>query len=289
MSAKRRNQTAALIVPYTSETATDLPLRVVPEATAINVESSGTAQSSKKSKQAKTLKKKRSTVKNRIVQQKTAKKQSSKVKLAARRLTKKTVPSLTGNARPQLVPAEQTSALEFHTEMTPDPNADLTRPASPVLVMPEDKAVEPETMAHAEMSLDRNAEELCISGENDAITLSETHDPIAGPLPVSAEEQEKLGFLQALALQWTRLLHALTQTWNWTQQKLKSNQLKKRLRICESVSLGDKRFIAVIQVDGEQFLVGGSSSSVATLAHLEPRREFSDVFRSRCEQDLSRA
>src|SRR5580698_3325679 len=64
MSAKRRNQTAALIVPYTSETATDLPLRVVPEATAINVESSGTDQSSKKSKQAKTLKKKRSTVKN---------------------------------------------------------------------------------------------------------------------------------------------------------------------------------------------------------------------------------
>jgi len=283
MTAKRRNQTAALIVPYTSETA-DLAGRVVPEATAINVESSGADQNSKNSKQTKTLKKKKPAVKNRIVLQETAKRQSSKVKLVARKRAKKTVSSFTEKARPQLVPAEQTPALEFHTEMTPDPHADFTQPASPVLVMPADKAVEPETMVHTEMILDHNAEESCISAENDALRRQEA---IADPLPPLTEE--KPGFLQALAVQWTRLLHALTKTWNWTQQKLKSNQLKKRLRVCESVSLGDKRFIAVIQVDGEQFLVGGSSSSVATLAHLEPRREFSDVFRSRCEQDLSRA
>jgi len=59
--------------------------------------------------------------------------------------------------------------------------------------------------------------------------------------------------------------------------------------VCESVSLGEKRFVAVIQVDGQQFLVGGSSSSVPTLAHLEPVREFSDVFQQSYEQDLSRA
>jgi hypothetical protein len=42
-------------------------------------------------------------------------------------------------------------------------------------------------------------------------------------------------------------------------------------------------------VDGEQFLVGGSSNSVSTLAHLEPRPEFSDVFRTRCEQGVGQA
>jgi Flagellar biosynthesis protein, FliO len=81
----------------------------------------------------------------------------------------------------------------------------------------------------------------------------------------------------------------LTQGWSWMQQKLKSPRGKKRLRVCESVSLGEKRFVAVIQVDGEQFLVGGSASSVSTLAHLERSREFSDVFERHCKQDLSPA
>jgi hypothetical protein len=85
------------------------------------------------------------------------------------------------------------------------------------------------------------------------------------------------------------LVSLLTQGWNWTQQKLKSPRGKKRLRVCESVSLGEKRFVAVIQVDGEQFLVGGSASSVSTLAHLERSREFSEVFERHCNQDLSPA
>lgn len=100
---------------------------------------------------------------------------------------------------------------------------------------------------------------------------------------------ERKGFRSAFADFWTRLAARTTQAWIWTQQKLKSQQGRKRLRVCESVSLGEKRFVAVIQIDGEQFLVGGSSSSVATLAHLERPREFSDVFQRQCEQDLSRA
>jgi flagellar biogenesis protein FliO len=70
---------------------------------------------------------------------------------------------------------------------------------------------------------------------------------------------------------------------------LKSQHAKKRLRVCETVSLGEKRFVAVIQVDGEQFLVGGSSSSVSTLAHLESAPQFSDVLRQQARQDMSQA
>jgi len=68
-------------------------------------------------------------------------------------------------------------------------------------------------------------------------------------------------------------------SWSRLQQRLKSQQAKKRLRVCETVSLGEKRFIAVIQVDGEQFLVGGSSSSVSTLAHLEQPCGFPESLR----------
>ena len=106
-----------------------------------------------------------------------------------------------------------------------------------------------------------------------AITPSET--PVQDLLP----PPEPQTIRRSLAFQWNAFLQVLCKGWNWLQQRVKTQQSKKRLRVCESVSLGEKRFIAVVQVDGEQFLVGGSSSSVSTLAHLEQPREFSDVFR----------
>jgi flagellar biogenesis protein FliO len=47
----------------------------------------------------------------------------------------------------------------------------------------------------------------------------------------------------------------------------------RRLRVAETVSLGEKRFVSILQVDGEQFLVGGSSSNVVLLAKLEAKAE----------------
>ncbi len=83
----------------------------------------------------------------------------------------------------------------------------------------------------------------------------------------------------------SRILHCLTTVWKWTRRHIRTGQPKKRLRVCESVSLGEKRFVAVIEVDGEQFLVGGASSSVATLARLEPAQEFSQALQQRWAQD----
>lgn len=79
--------------------------------------------------------------------------------------------------------------------------------------------------------------------------------------------------------------HWLAEVWNWTRTQLVFRQAKKRLRVCETVSLGEKRFVAVIEVDGKQFLVGGASGSVATLARLEPAQEFSEVLKRRWSQD----
>lgn len=86
-----------------------------------------------------------------------------------------------------------------------------------------------------------------------------------------------------------RVLSCLAMAWSWTRRHLGSGQPKKRLRVCESVSLGEKRFVAVIEIDGEQFLVGGASSSVATLARLEPKQEFSQVLERRWAQDPMQA
>jgi len=108
--------------------------------------------------------------------------------------------------------------------------------------------------------------------------------PLAGETTVRLEAAAQ----ETVPTPWARFLTLLLQAWQWAQTKFKTHQVKKRLRVCESVSLGEKRFIAVIQVDGEQFLVGGSSNSVSTLAHLDKPKEFPDIFRG-YEQDLSRA
>lgn len=43
----------------------------------------------------------------------------------------------------------------------------------------------------------------------------------------------------------------------------------KKLRLMETVSLGEKRFVAVIEVDGQRLLIGGGASGVSLLRSLE--------------------
>jgi flagellar biogenesis protein FliO len=56
--------------------------------------------------------------------------------------------------------------------------------------------------------------------------------------------------------------------WHRAQRVLKSRQ-SRRLRVRESLSLGDHRFLAVIEFDRQEFLVGGSGSSLSLLARVQ--------------------
>lgn len=42
----------------------------------------------------------------------------------------------------------------------------------------------------------------------------------------------------------------------------------RQLRLCETLALGERRFLAVIECERQKFLIGGSGSSVALLAQL---------------------
>ena len=57
----------------------------------------------------------------------------------------------------------------------------------------------------------------------------------------------------------------LSRSVRWLQQRGSS---KKRLHMIETVSLGEKRFVALVKVDGREFLLGGAPSSVGMLADL---------------------
>lgn len=48
-----------------------------------------------------------------------------------------------------------------------------------------------------------------------------------------------------------------------------SRRPPRRLRLCETLSLGEKRFVAVIEFDGLRFLVGATPASMVLLERLD--------------------
>jgi flagellar biogenesis protein FliO len=48
---------------------------------------------------------------------------------------------------------------------------------------------------------------------------------------------------------------------------------RRQLHLCETLALGDKRFVAVIEFQEQKLLIGGTSSSLTMLARL-PNQEY---------------
>jgi flagellar biogenesis protein FliO len=58
----------------------------------------------------------------------------------------------------------------------------------------------------------------------------------------------------------------------------------RRLRLCESLPLGEKRLVAVIQYEEQKFLLGASPHSVALLARLDGAPDFAELLTQWCER-----
>jgi len=57
---------------------------------------------------------------------------------------------------------------------------------------------------------------------------------------------------------------------------LERRRSARRLRLAETLSLGEKRFLAVVQFQQQEFLVGGTGNSIALLAKLDSSRATPD-------------
>jgi len=66
-----------------------------------------------------------------------------------------------------------------------------------------------------------------------------------------------------------RLVSAVTRWRQTISLKRRENQL----RLCETLSLGDRRFLAVVLVEQQKYLVGGAPNSVALLAKLPSKAQ----------------
>ena len=75
---------------------------------------------------------------------------------------------------------------------------------------------------------------------------------------------------------WAKLWQALP--------AVRMRRAPRQLRLCESLSLGEKRVVAVIQYEDQKFLVGGSAHSVALLARLGDAPDFAEMLTQWCER-----
>jgi hypothetical protein len=88
---------------------------------------------------------------------------------------------------------------------------------------------------------------------------SQTPEPTASPTrpasPASANSERKAR------------PSPLSRAWSWLHSKYALSATK-RLRVSETVSLGEKRFVALVCVEGREFLIGGGSAGVSLLSAL---------------------
>jgi flagellar biogenesis protein FliO len=75
----------------------------------------------------------------------------------------------------------------------------------------------------------------------------------------------------------------LTRAWKWIRDRQAARTATKRLHVAATVSLGEKRFAAVLEVDGLQFLIGGGGTNVSLLAQLTPSQSFDQALRQAAE------
>lgn len=91
--------------------------------------------------------------------------------------------------------------------------------------------------------------------------------------PALLQMQQEFSAAPRQPLQAGRLLRSLTEqalaAWKWLQEKGAQKFSSRRMRVAETVALGEKRFVTILQVDGTQLLIGSAGGQVSLLAVLD--------------------
>lgn len=85
---------------------------------------------------------------------------------------------------------------------------------------------------------------------------------------MAAKDARQPGCVPAGGGAWTSLLRAgLERLARWSLSRVWRRE-PRRLRVCETLSLGNRGFLAVVGYKEQRFLVGGTHTSIALLAQL---------------------
>jgi len=76
----------------------------------------------------------------------------------------------------------------------------------------------------------------------------------------------------------------MQRAWSWLHRKYALGATK-RLRVAETVSLGEKRFVALVRVEDREFLIAGGASGVSLLTQLGKAPGAADAARSQLGEE----
>ena len=84
------------------------------------------------------------------------------------------------------------------------------------------------------------------------------------------------------------LIARVLSAWTWLANKRSLQLASKRLRVAETIQLGEKCFVSILQVDGAQYLIGGAAGNVQLLAVLDKVQDAQSALReSLCKSEIS--
>lgn len=149
------------------------------------------------------------------------------------------------------------------------------------IVQPEIMAA-PETAVQPEITVMRDEEDaaeaapliLLADDDFESAENREAAEPAAlTPAAARAPKQERVQGAASM----------LARGWAWLNRKYAASATK-QLRVAETISLGEKRFVAVVQVEGRKFLIGGGASGVSLLTHLDATQQEAGLGNSLTEE-----
>jgi flagellar biogenesis protein FliO len=88
---------------------------------------------------------------------------------------------------------------------------------------------------------------------------------VAAGLPSSESRRPTTSAVVTLQM----VLEKLQAGWRWVERKRSQQISAKRLRVAETISLGEKRTLSIVMVDGSQYLIGSSAGGVQLLTKLD--------------------
>ena len=70
---------------------------------------------------------------------------------------------------------------------------------------------------------------------------------------------------------WSRAISQLFVNLRQAMSKVKVRRRQRSLQLCETLSLGERRFLMVVQFEGCRFLIGATNQSISLLERLDER------------------
>ena len=98
--------------------------------------------------------------------------------------------------------------------------------------------------------------------------ISDERKPLAFERQLAAARQTATYAPSRLATLYARCLQSIQQI----RRRLLKRRGQRKLDLVEIQQLGEKRFIAIVRVDKQRFLIAGAAGSVSLLAEFTPQR-----------------